>query len=128
MGRSRQILAGRSRRDRREHHEANDGGLGETALPKSADCVPSVSLIFLLSLSSFSFVRNGQGVPGEAGSLAGERGEKKEERERERGKKKDSGGDITSRRARSPAAVFSVCRAHPRTVCSTLFTTRIPLP
>jgi hypothetical protein len=35
-------LAGRSRRERREHHEANDGGLGETALPKSADCVTSV--------------------------------------------------------------------------------------
>ncbi|MDR2675250.1 MAG: hypothetical protein LBC18_10425, partial [Opitutaceae bacterium] len=24
-----------TRRDRREHHEANDGGLGETALPKA---------------------------------------------------------------------------------------------
>jgi hypothetical protein len=36
MLRSRQILAGRSRRVRREHHEANDGGFGETALPKLA--------------------------------------------------------------------------------------------
>jgi hypothetical protein len=35
-------LVGRTRQDRREHHEANDGGLGETALPKSADCVTSV--------------------------------------------------------------------------------------
>jgi hypothetical protein len=36
MLRSRQILAGRSRPERREHHQANDGGLGETALPKLA--------------------------------------------------------------------------------------------
>jgi hypothetical protein len=37
------VLVGRSRRDRREPHEANDGGLAETALPKSADCVTSVT-------------------------------------------------------------------------------------
>jgi hypothetical protein len=36
MLRRRGFLVGRSRRDRSKHHEANDGGLGETALPK--DC------------------------------------------------------------------------------------------
>jgi hypothetical protein len=36
MYRGRLILAGRSRRDRREHHEPTHGGLGETALPKLA--------------------------------------------------------------------------------------------
>jgi hypothetical protein len=40
-------------------------------------------LLFLLASLSLSFVRNGRGFPGEAGSLTGEGGKKKEKEERE---------------------------------------------
>ncbi|MDR2673983.1 MAG: hypothetical protein LBC18_03725 [Opitutaceae bacterium] len=70
------------------------------SLPQKASAPKAMPPFFLLSsLSlSLSLVRNEQGVPGEAGSLAGERGKRKRKR-----KENDSGGDITSWRTLYPA-------------------------